>query len=71
MLIWQEDHNLTDNLVSIHKWLFLSALRLDSPPYGWVPGFRNLDACPVKCEAYFTGVNLRDSLCDVLKYVSA
>jgi len=27
--------------------------------------FRNLCACPVKCEAYFSGVNLRNYLCGV------
>jgi len=29
-------------LVSMHKWPFLSALRLDSPPFGRVPGFLDL-----------------------------
>ncbi len=29
--------------------------------------FRNLGACPVECEAYSSGVNLRDCLCDVLQ----
>jgi hypothetical protein len=33
--------------------------------------FRNLSACPVECEAYSSGVNLRDCLCDVLQYASA
>ena len=33
--------------------------------------FRNLGACPVECEAYSSGVNLRDRLCDVPTYVSA
>jgi hypothetical protein len=27
--------------------------------------FRNLCACPVKCGAYFSGVNLRNHLCGV------
>jgi hypothetical protein len=33
--------------------------------------FRNLGACPVECEAYSSGVNLRDCLCDVPMYASA
>jgi hypothetical protein len=33
--------------------------------------FRNLGACPVECEVYSSGVNLRDRLCDVPTYVSA
>ena len=30
----------------------------------------NICACPVKCGAYFSGVNLRNRLCGVQKYAS-
>jgi hypothetical protein len=42
-------------LVSVQKRLFLSALRLDSPHYVWVPGFASsASICGIACVTYFT-----------------